>query len=103
MKPGVAPFAGFGVWRPLGQRTAKNLKFTSHFLDNSGSWRRKGIPGADSFSTWEACWQVFRTAAIMRDVAAPAVLDRYAARFRERVDRFSDAWYLCVFADTRCR
>ena len=39
----------------------------------------------------------------MCDIAAPAVLDRYAAKFRERVGRFSDAWYLCVLADTRCR
>ena len=103
VKAGVAPFADFGVWRPFSQRTAKNLKFTSHFFDNSGSWRCKEIPGPDSFSTWEACWRVFRTAAIMCDIAAPAVLDRYAARFRERVDRFSDVWHLCVLADTRCR
>ena len=39
----------------------------------------------------------------MCDIAALAVLDRYAAKFRERVDRFSDAWYLCMLADTRCR
>ena len=39
----------------------------------------------------------------MCDIAAPAVLDRCAAKFRERVHRFSDAWYLCVLADTRCR
>ena len=39
----------------------------------------------------------------MCDIATPAVLDRYAARFRERVDRFSDSWHLCVLADTRCR
>ena len=39
----------------------------------------------------------------MCDIAAPAVLDRYASRFKERVDRFSDAWHLCVLADTRCR
>ena len=36
VKAGVAPYADFGVWRPFGQRTAKNLKFVSHFLDNSG-------------------------------------------------------------------
>ena len=46
---------------------------------------------------------MFRTAAIMCDVAAPTILDRCAARFRERVHRFSDAWCLCVLADTRCR
>ena len=39
----------------------------------------------------------------MCDIAAPGVLDHYAAKFRERVDRFSDTWYLCVLADTRCR
>ena len=100
---GVTPNADFGVWKPFGQRAAKSLKFTSHFLDHTGAWRCKEIPGPDSFATWEACWRVFRTAAIMCDIAALAVLDRYAAKFRERVDRFSDAWYLCVFADTRCR
>ena len=97
---GIAPYADFGVWKPsFGQRAAKNLKFTSHFLDHTGAWRCKEIP----FSTWEACWRVFRTAAIMCDIATPAVLDRYAARFKERVDRFSDSWHLCVLADTRCR
>ena len=99
VKVGVAPCVDFGVWRSFGQRTANNLEFISHFIDNSGSWKCKEI---SSPSTWEACWRLFRTAAIMCDVAAPAVLDRYAARFRERVDRFSDAWCLCVLAYTRC-
>ena len=39
----------------------------------------------------------------MCGITAFAVLDRFAAKFRERVDRFSDAWYFCVFADTPCR
>ena len=103
IKVGITPYADFGVWKPFGQRAAKSLKFTSHFLDHSGSWRTKEVPGPDSFATWEACWRVFRTAAIMCDIATPAVLDRYAAKFRERVDRFSDAWHLCVLADTKCR
>ena len=102
-KVGIAPFADFGVWKPFGQRHAKTLKFTSHFLDHTGAWRCKEIPGPDCFATWEACWRVFRKAAIMCDIAAPAVLDRYASRFKKRVDRFSDAWHLCVLADTRCR
>ena len=54
----------------------------SHFLDSTGSWRSKEIAGSDSLSSWEACWRVFRTAAITCDLAAPAVLDRYAAAFR---------------------
>ena len=31
--------ADFGVWGPFGQRAAKSMKFVSHFLDRSGSWR----------------------------------------------------------------
>ena len=100
---GISPYADFGVWRPFGQRAAKSLKFVSHFLDNTGSWRCKEIPGPDSIVTWEACWRVFRTAAIMCDLAAPAVLDRYAAAFRARLERLQDSWHLCVLADTRCR
>ena len=60
-----------------------------------GVWKPFGQRAAKSFK--------FRTAAIMCDIATPAVLERYAAKFRERVDRFSDAWHLCVLADTRCR
>ena len=41
---GIAPYADFGVWQPFGQRAAKNLKFTSHFLDHIGAWRCKEIP-----------------------------------------------------------
>ena len=100
---GIAPYADFGVWRPFGQRAAKSMKFVSHFLDSSGSWRSKEIPGPDSLSSWEACWRVFRTAAITCDFATPAVLDRYAAAFRTRVERFQDSWPLCALADARCR
>ena len=103
VQAGIAPYADFGVWRPFGQRAAKSMKFVSHFLDSSGSWRSKEIPGPDSLSSWEACWRVFRTAAIMCDFAAPAVLDRYAAAFRTRVERFQDSWPLCALADARCR
>ena len=99
----IAPYAGFGVWRPFGRRSAKKMKFLSHFIDADGQWRCREVPGPDSLVAWEACWRVFRTAAIMTDLAAPAVLDRYAAQFRQRVERFPDAWHLCVEADQRCR
>ena len=54
------------VWRPFGQRVAKSMRFVSHFLDSSGSWWSKEIPGPDSLSSWEACWRVFRTADSVR-------------------------------------
>ena len=69
IKVGMTPYADFGVWKQFGQRAAKSLKFTLHFLDHSGSRRTKEVLGPDSFATWEACWRVFRTAAIMCDIA----------------------------------
>ena len=103
VRAGMTPFADFGVWRPFGQRMAKSLRFVSHFLDSTGQWRCKEVPGPDNYASWEACWRVFRTAAIMGDIASPAVLDRYAAKFRQRSERFSDCWHVCVLADQRCR
>ena len=103
-KVGIAPFADFGVWKPLanGMRTRSSLRLTSSTTQEPGGAKKSQGP-TDCFATWEACWRVFRTAAIMCDIAAPAVLDRCASTFKERVDRFSDAWHLCVLADTRCR
>ena len=63
---------------PIRATAAKSMKFVSHFLDSSGSWRSKEIPGPDSLSSWEACWRVFRTAAIMCDVVGRCVLSRTA-------------------------
>ena len=89
------------IWPACSKEPQVHLTFPGPFL--CIAWRCREIPGPDCFSTCEACWRVFRTPAIMCDIATPSVLDRYAARFRERVDRFSDSWHLCVLAVTRCR
>ena len=39
----------------------------------------------------------------MAGVATPAVLDRYAEKFKERVSQYPWAWSLSVISDTRCR
>ena len=62
-------------------------------LRSTGSWRSKEI----------ACWRVFRTAPIMCNLADPAVLDRYAAAFRTRLERSLDSWPFCPLAGARCR
>ena len=38
---GGAPYADFGVWGPHGNRIAKALRFTHHFLDGTGTLRTK--------------------------------------------------------------
>ena len=53
--------------------------------------------------TWRDCWAVFKTAAVMLDLARPATLDSYAANFEDRCRRYPRAWHLCAQADIRCR
>jgi len=61
------------------------------------------LPGADCLDTWRDCWAVYKTAAVMLDLARPATLDIYAANFEERCRRYPRAWHLCAQADIRCR
>ena len=102
-RAGGCPYADLGVWGPYGLRIAKKLRFTASFMDGTGTWRSKELPGPDSLGAWEECWRVYRTAVIMAGIARPAVLDMYAARFRQRVLRYSWAWATACLADQRCR
>jgi hypothetical protein len=100
---GGSPFTDFGVWGPFGNRIAKQVRFTHNFLDGTGQWRAKELAGPDCIEAWERCWRVYRTAAIMLQLATPAVLDQYAAKFRHRVVKYPWTWSLCCLADQRCR
>jgi hypothetical protein len=103
VKGGLAPYADFGVWGPHGARLERRMKFVSHVLSPDGSWRSVELPGADCLDTWRDCWAVFRSAAIMANVALPATLDRYESMFVERCRRYPTAWHLCAQADIRAR
>ena len=100
---GMAPYTDFGVWGQHGNRLARKQKFTNMFVDTSGKWHSQELAGPANLDAWRSSWAVFTTAAIMLDVATPAVLNRYANRFVERCQRYPSAWYLAVGADDRCR
>lgn len=100
---GASPYADFGVWGPYGARIERRMKFTSHVTTPDGTWRTVELPGADCLDTWRECWAVFKTAAVMCNLAHPATLDRYEQLFAERCKRYPGAWHLCAQADIRCR
>ena len=54
-KASVTPYADFGVWKPFGQRAAKNFEFTSHFLDHTGAWRWIGRRAGESSGLQPSC------------------------------------------------
>ena len=97
-----APFTDMGVWGPYGDRLARQMKFTSQVLKD-GQWRTVEMPGASSFTAWEEAWRIFRTAAIMLNMASPSVLDRYASEFKNRVQEYPDCWHIAAQADIWCR
>ena len=100
---GLAPYADFGVWGPHGARMERRMRFTSHVFGPDGTWRTVELPGADCLDTWRDCWAVFKSAAIMINLALPATLDRYEQMFVERCRRYQGSWHLCAQADIRCR
>ena len=97
-----APFVDMAVWGPHGERLARAMKFVSQQW-RDGEWKAVELPGAMSLDAWEEAWQIFRTAALMTQVATAATLDRYAAEFRSRVLQHPDVWHLAAHADIRCR
>ncbi|CAK0875944.1 unnamed protein product [Prorocentrum cordatum] len=99
--PGI--YVDFGVWGPHQLRSEGRNKFVAQILQADGTWRSVEIGGPDCFETWEKCWRVFRTGAIMDAVALPSTLDTYAAKFRERVTMFPNSWALAAQADQRRR
>ena len=99
---GMSPFVDMGVWGAYGDRLARAMKFTSQQWKD-GQWKSVEIPGASSLLAWEEAWRIFRTAALMLNLATEATLDRYSASFKARVREHPNVWHLAAQADIRCR
>ena len=99
---GMSPFVDMGVWGAYGDRLARAMKFTSQ-QRKDGQWKSIEIPGASSLLAWEEAWRIFRTAALMLNLATAATLDRYSASFKARVHEYPNVWHLAAQADIRCR
>ena len=100
---GSSPACDFGVWGPHGSRMERAMYFRAHFCGPDGRWRSTEIKGPENLEAWEVCYDVFKTSAIMDNVASVATLDYYAKKFKHRVSRYCWAWHLALQADWRCR
>ena len=104
IKVGITPYADFGVWKPLGQLQPRPQILRLIFWTTVALGEPKKCLANTRLQPGKLAGECSgRLLSCVSDIATPAVFDRYAAKFRERVDRFSDAWHLCVLADTRCR
>jgi hypothetical protein len=100
----LPPYVDFALFAPHHVRTIRKLRLTGLVMNGSGQLIRTELVGPMSYSQWEACWSVFRTACIMLDISSPAALDAYKDHIKRYATRFSeDCWPLIYQADTRAR
>ena len=98
LEEGSSIYCDFGVWGPHGARLERRLKFmTTTFCD--GKWQKVELPGPRDLNTWLQCWDIFRTAGTMWQIAHPATFDKYRDEFVDRVNRYPDCWHLHAQAD----
>ena len=69
-----APYVDFGVWVPFGRRALKLQKFRVYTPLGDGSFLMREMPGPQNFQQWQACWKVFKTAALMLGIVSLTAL-----------------------------
>ena len=98
-----APYTDFSIWTPFHRRTVKNQKFRTVFPLGDGSYLTKELPGPNNFQMWLGCWRVFKSAALMLNIATLAALTNYE-RFVERlVTQWPLCWGLIAQAEDKMR
>jgi hypothetical protein len=79
------------------------MKFRSHFMDSSGTWKTTEVPGPEDYSVWEAGYEVFKHAAVADGICHLATLNAYQSEFKERVMLYPGCWHIAAEADVRAR
>jgi len=98
------PYADFSIFCPHALRLARKLKFVGMMLGPDGTLFRGEINGPQDVQQWEACFNVFKTAAVMLDIMVPSTLDAYCTCIRNYAKRYGDTcWPIIYQADTRAR
>jgi len=101
---GAAIYADFAIWKPHANRLKKAILFQGLHIDSSGKVAIAEIKGPASFEEWEACWKIFRVAAIMLSLLSPAASDGYHDHIKRLHMRYGHmAWLLLYQADVRFR
>ena len=99
----AAPYVDMGVWGPYERKLSKTHKCRIYTPLGDGSFLQRDLAGPASFQAWLAAWRVFRTAALMLNVASLASLELYQ-RFIERlVTQWPQNWGLIYAAEDGAR
>ena len=78
-------------------------KFTAHVLTRDGTWSQKVMSGPQSYSQWEAAWNVFAICMIMLDIASPGSLQQYQRGIRRLHSLYLGDWATIASLDEEMR
>ena len=98
-----APYTDFGVWMPFGRRALKLQKFRVYTPFGDGTFLMKEMPGPQNLQQWQACWRVFKTAALMLGIVSLTALLNYEKMVERLVVQWPAAWGLICQAEDKAR
>merc|ERR1712086_1128329 len=99
---GKAPYADFSVFQPHGGRLAKHRKFDAQIFVG-GELSTRHLRGPINFSSWKACWAVYRATMISLVEISPATLDAYERGIGQLVTLFPQHWGIIFCGDELTR
>ena len=95
LKAGGSPCPDFGVWRPHGQRLARQLKLQAMRLTPAGDYIPHEVSGPPSFADWLHSFRVLYVALRALEQVDPARLARYENAIRKfHTDYGTSCWWL---------
>eukprot|EP00438_Fugacium_kawagutii_P030045 Skav201341 [mRNA] locus=scaffold1389:342359:347181:+ [translate_table: standard] len=97
------PYTDFSVWTPFERRMARVQKCRVFRPLGDGSYLQQDLPGPSTFMAWKASWNVFRTAAIMLNIASLASLEAYFKQVEKMTVQWPSCWGLIYMADDAAR
>ena len=101
LKSGRVPYVDFAIFGPFDDRTAKLRKYTDQVFVG-GVLQTKLLHGPQSFSDWQSCWEVFKSAMVMLKAATLGALNRYEEGLRQLWLTYGD-WAVLSEADNAMR
>jgi hypothetical protein len=92
------------VWCPFASRAKRKRTFSGYTLGLDGELHVSEIKGPKTDDEWEACFEVFKTAAIMLSIANLEAMIRYQALIKKYHTAYGQVcWALLYQADSRMR
>eukprot|EP00435_Cladocopium_sp_Y103_P039450 s818_g10.t1 len=98
-----SPYTDFALWTPFSRRNQRQQKFRVYQPLGDGSYLMRELPGPQNFQQWLTSWRVFKTAAIMLNIATLAVLLGYEKVVERLTTQWPRCWGLIAYSEDKAR